>query len=98
MTKMGNLFSMRSIAKKEKKILDLDSRNRVTLPKELTHGVDFFSWQSMDDGTIKLIPQHVMSEDEARLLASLKRSAADLKAGRVSKIPQNWFDNDDEKL
>ena len=89
---------MRSAAKKEKKILDLDSRNRVTLPRELTHGVDFFSWQRLEDGTIKLIPQHVMSEDEASLLASLKRSAADYKAGRVKKLPQSWLDNDDEKL
>lgn len=89
---------MRSAAKKEKKILDLDSRNRVTLPKELTRGVDFFSWQRLDDGTIQLIPQHMISEDEAQLLASLKRSAADLKAGRVSKIPRSWLENDDEKL
>ena len=89
---------MKNTAKKVKKILDLDSRNRVTLPKELTHGVDFFSWKSMEDGTIKLIPQHVMTEAETQLLASLKRSAADLKAGRVSKIPQSWLKNDDETL
>lgn len=96
---MGNLNqSMRSTAKKEKKILDLDSRNRVTLPRELTHGVDFFSWQLLDDGTIKLIPQHVMSEEDSKLLASLKRSAADYKAGRIKKISQSWLDNDDEKL
>jgi hypothetical protein len=89
---------MRSTAKKEKKILDLDSRNRVTLPKELTQGVDFFSWQRMDDGTIKLIPQHVVSEGEAKLLASLKRSATDYKAGRITKISQSWLNDDDEKL
>jgi hypothetical protein len=89
---------MRSTAKKEKKVLDLDSRNRVTLPKELTRGVDFFSWQHLEDGTIKLIPQHVMSEEDSNLLASLKRSAADYKAGRLTKIPQSWLDNDDEKL
>jgi hypothetical protein len=89
---------MRSATKKEKKVLDLDSRNRVTLPKELTTGVDFFSWQRMDDGTIKLIPQHVISEEDNKLLASLKRSAADYKAGRVKRIPQSWLDNDDEKL
>lgn len=95
---MGILSLMKSAAKKQKNLLDIDGRGRITLPKELRDGVDAFSIEQMKDGALRLVPQQVVSSDDAKLLASLKRSAADLKAGRVSKISQTWLDNDDEKL
>ena len=89
---------MRSAAKKEKNLLDIDGRGRITLPKELRKGVDAFAVESLGDGTLKLIPQQVVSSEEAKLLQMLKRSVDDFKAGRIKKIPKKWLGNDDEKL
>ncbi len=89
---------MRSAVKKEKNLLDVDSRNRITLPKELSKGADSFVWEREQDGTIRLIPQQVVSLEDAKLIQMLKNSIEDFKAGRVKKIPKKWLDNDNEKL
>lgn len=89
---------MRSALKKEKKILDLDGRNRISLPKELCDGVDSFTWECEEDGSIRLVPQQVVSVEDAKLIQMLKGSVEDFKSGRVKKIPKKWLDNDDEKL
>lgn len=98
LVQMGILRAMRSAAKKEKNLLDLDARNRITLPKEICDGVDSFTWEREEDGAIKLVPQQVVSAEDAKLIQMLKGSVEDFKAGRVKKIPQKWLDNDDEKL
>ncbi len=89
---------MRSAAKKQKKILDLDARNRVTLPTEACEGVDAFAWERMNDGAIMLVPQQVISLEDAKLLRMLKGSIADHKAERVSRIPVQWLEDDESKL
>ena len=89
---------MRSASKKEKKLLDLDSRNRISLPKEICEGVDSFSWECEENGVIRLVPQQIVSSEDAELLGILKSSIKDFKSGRIKKISQKWLDNDDEKL
>ena len=89
---------MKSSAKKQKNLLDIDGRGRITLPKELRDGVDAFTVERLKDGSLQLVPQQVVSSEDAALAKILKSSVADFKAGRIKKIPQNWLDNDDEKL
>ena len=89
---------MRSAAKREKNLLDIDGRNRITLPKELCDGIDAFAWERQEDGAIRLVPQQVVSTEDAKLLQMLKGSIGDFKAGRIKKIPKKWIDSDDEKL
>lgn len=92
------MFFMKSAAKKQKNLLDIDARGRITLPKELRDGVDAFTIEQMKDGALRLVPQQVVSADDAKLLQLLKGSIADVKAGRVKKIPQKWLDDDDATL
>ena len=89
---------MKNLAKKQKNLLDIDGRGRITLPKELRDGVDAFTVKQLKDGTLQLVPQQVVSAEDAALAKLLKNSVADFKAGRIKKIPRNWLDNDDEKL
>ncbi len=89
---------MKNSAKKQKSLLDIDSRGRITLPKELRDGVDAFTVKRMKDGSLQLVPQQVISSEDAALAKLLKSSVEDFKAGRIKKIPQTWLDNDDEKL
>jgi hypothetical protein len=89
---------MRNLAKKRKNILDIDGRGRITLPKELREGVDSFTVKLLKGGTLQLVPQQVVSTEEARLVQILKSSVDDFKAGRIKKIPQSWLANDDEEL
>ena len=89
---------MRNVAKKQKGLLDIDGRGRITLPKELRDGVDAFSVSRLRDGTLQLVPQQVVSLEDAALVKILKSSIADFKAGRVRKVSRSWLDNDDEKL
>jgi len=89
---------MKSAAKKEKSILDIDGRGRITLPKELREGIDAFTVETLKDGAIKLVPQQIVSTEDAKLIHMLKGSVDDFKAGRIKKIPRKWLDNDDEKL
>ncbi|MEQ1666140.1 MAG: hypothetical protein ABL927_12280 [Bdellovibrionales bacterium] len=89
---------MRNLAKKRKNILDIDGRGRITLPKELREGVDSFTVKLLKGGTLQLVPQQVVSTEEARLAQILKSSVDDFKAGRIKKIPQSWLANDDEEL
>ena len=89
---------MKNKAKKQKNLLDIDGRGRITLPKELRDGVDAFTIKQLSDGTIQLVPHQVVSLEDAALAKILKSSVADFKKGRIKKIPQKWLDNDDEKL
>ncbi len=95
---IGYTGLMRSAAKREKNLLDIDGRNRITLPKELCDGIDAFAWERQEDGAIRLVPQQVVSTEDAKLLQMLKGSIGDFKAGRIKKIPKKWIDSDDEKL
>ena len=89
---------MRSAVKKEKNLLDLDARNRITLPKEVCEGVDSFSFEREESGVIRLVPQQVVPQEDAKLIQMLKSSVEDFKVGRIKKIPKKWLDDDDEKL
>ena len=89
---------MRSAVKKEKNLLDLDARNRITLPKEACEGVDSFSFEHEEGGVIRLVPQQVVSQEDAKLIQMLKVTVEDFKDGRVKKMPTKWLNNDDEKL
>ena len=95
---MGMIALMKNAAKKDKNLLDLDARNRITLPQEICDGVDSFTWSHEKDGAIRLVPQQVVSLEDAKLIRMLKSSVEDFKAGRVKKIPRSWLDHDDEKL
>ncbi len=87
---------MRSTAKKkDKQLLDIDGRGRITLPRELRDGVDVFQVQKLGDGSLKLIPQEVVSIEDAKVIKMLKRSINDFKAGKVEKIPEEWLDKHD---
>ena len=79
-----------STAKKLKN-LEIDSRGRVTLPKELREGVDTFAIESEEDGTLILIPQRQVSLADAKLIESLKKSAQEYKKGKLHKIPSEWI-------
>lgn len=87
---------MRSTARrKDKQLLDVDGRGRITLPVELRDGIDAFRVEQLEDGSLKLVPQKVVSLEEAKLIRMLKRSISDFKAGRVEKIPEEWLDKHD---
>ncbi len=91
LTKMGILCyaAYMSTAKKLKN-LEIDARGRITLPKELRDGVDTFSVEPEKDGTLKLIPQKHMSLEDAKLIESLKKSAKEIKKGKLHKMPTDW--------
>ena len=89
---------MSNTAKKQKVLLDIDGRGRITLPKELRDGVDAFAISQLKDGTIQLVPQQVVSSEDAAVAKILKKSIADFKAGRIQKVSKKWLDNDDEIL
>ena len=81
-----------SAAKKTKKIVELDDRGRITLPKELREGVASFSVEPQSDGTLRLVPQKTVSLGEAELLESLKKSLSELKKGQTKRVPADWID------
>ena len=89
---------MQNSAKKQKNLLDIDGRGRITLPKDMRDGVDAFTVKRLKDGSLQLVPQQDVSSEDAALVKILKSSVEDFKAGRVKKVPQSWLDNDDEKL
>lgn len=87
-----------SETKLSKSRLDIDGRGRITLPRELRLGIDSFSVEQLKDGALKLTPQHTVSADDASILRALKSAAADVKAGKIKKIPKTWLNNDDADL
>jgi len=89
---------MRNTAKKGKSILDIDGRGRITLPKEMREGIYAFTAETLKDGAIKLVPQQIVSTEDAKLIQTLKGSIADFKTGRIKKTPRKWLDSDDEKV
>lgn len=95
---MGYFLIMRSSSQKENKLLDIDSRGRITVPKECRNGVDAFKIESLKDGALKLIPHQIVSAEDAKILEIIKSSARDFKAGRIKKIQTKWLQYDDATL
>ena len=82
-----------STAKKiRSKMVELDDRGRITLPKDLREGVAGYNVEPMKDGSIHLIPQKAVSLREAELLESLKKSVSGFKKGQTKKVPSDWID------
>jgi|GEM_PF-2567484 len=76
---------------KKFKNLEVDSRGRVTLPKELREGVETFALEAKKDGTLRLIPQKQVSLEDANLIESLKKSVQEFKKKKLHKIPSKWM-------
>ncbi|MFN8790084.1 MAG: hypothetical protein ACK5Y2_01360 [Bdellovibrionales bacterium] len=74
------------------KIVELDGRGRITLPKNLRAGVSSYSIEPHPDGSLHLVPQKTVTLVEAELLESLKRSVSEYKKGQTKKIPNDWID------
>ena len=89
--KKGIIKNM-SVAKKAKKIIELDERGRITLPKDMRQGVASFSVEPQRDGTLHLVPQKTVTLGEAELLESLRKSASEFKKGQTKKVPSDWID------
>ena len=77
---------------KKLKTVELDERGRITLPKELRHGVASFAIESLKDGSLHLFPQKKVSLGEAEILESLKKSISAFKKGQTKKVPSGWVD------
>ncbi|MBI4406255.1 MAG: hypothetical protein HY537_19000 [Deltaproteobacteria bacterium] len=73
------------------KTLNIDERGRITLPKELREGVDVFSVEKERDGSLRLVPQKSVSVQEAQILADLRQSVEQFKAGRTKPMPKEWL-------
>ncbi len=86
---MGMMASM-AVAKKFK-ALAIDDRGRITLPPEIRKRVDAFEVQSLEDGTIKLVPLKTLSLQDAELIESLKTSAKQFKAGKTVAMPKDFL-------
>ena len=87
---MGIMENM-SHAKKMKN-LEIDGRGRITLPKDFRKGVEGFSIEAQEDGTLKLIPQKQVSLKDAKLIERLKKSVENAKKGNVTKVPPEWME------
>lgn len=74
------------------KLLDVDDRGRITLPKELRRGIDTFAVEAERDGVLRLVPQRSVDLADAKLIESLKKSAKEFKKGKLHKIPRDWIE------
>jgi DNA-binding transcriptional regulator/RsmH inhibitor MraZ len=83
---------MGKIKKSDKRIIELDERGRITLPKQLREGVSSYAVEPQADGSLNLIPQKTVSMREADLLETLKKSIAEFKSGNTKKLPPDWID------
>jgi len=75
------------------KIVELDERGRITLPKDFREGVSSFTIEPRPDGSLHLVPQKTVSLVEAELLESLKRSVSEFKKGQTKKVPADWIND-----
>ena len=75
-----------------KKELSIDSRGRITLPKELRKGVDAFSIKHEKNGSLCLVPKKSVSMIDAKLLKDLKKSIKEVKEGKTTPIPKEWIE------
>ncbi|TVQ78926.1 MAG: hypothetical protein EA369_05860 [Bradymonadales bacterium] len=82
---------MKQETKRISKTVEVDSRGRITLPKSLRLDVDAFAIEALQDGSIKLTPQKVVSAQEAKILEALRIGFEDVRAGRVKKLPSKWL-------
>jgi bifunctional DNA-binding transcriptional regulator/antitoxin component of YhaV-PrlF toxin-antitoxin module len=80
------------LKKFNKKIVELDERGRITLPKDLREGISSFAIEAQRDGSLHLVPQKTVSLGEAELLESLKKSVSEFKKGQTKKVPAGWID------
>lgn len=85
-------YNWRLSMEKQKKIVSIDERGRITIPSESRKGIDSFIIESGKDGTIKLIPQKAVSANDAKILESLKVSVNQFKKRKTKKVPQNWIE------
>jgi hypothetical protein len=74
------------------KLVELDSRTRVSLRGLVADGQSRFRAEVLDDGTIMLSPAIVLTAREAELLANPERAESiragldDVRSGRVSVL------------
>ena len=80
------------VAVKDLKSLEVDSRGRITLPKSLREGIEFFAIKPDENGVIHLFPQRQVSLEDAKLIESLKKSAAEYHSNMLHKIPAEWME------
>jgi bifunctional DNA-binding transcriptional regulator/antitoxin component of YhaV-PrlF toxin-antitoxin module len=80
------------VASRELKNLEVDSRGRITLPKSLREGIEFFAIKPDDNGVIHLYPQRQVSLEDAKLIESLKKSAAEYHSNNLRKMPAEWLE------
>ena len=75
-----------------KKVVSVDERGRITLPKELREGNNAYLLESTGANSIKLVPQVAVSPQDAAIVGSLKRSVSQFKKGKTKKVPKKWID------
>jgi bifunctional DNA-binding transcriptional regulator/antitoxin component of YhaV-PrlF toxin-antitoxin module len=80
------------VAVRQLKNLEVDSRGRITLPKNLREGIEFFAIKSDDNGVVHLFPQRQVSLEDAQLIESLKKSASEYHANALHKMPVEWLE------
>lgn len=80
------------VAAKDLKSLEVDSRGRITLPKSLREGIEFFAIRPDENGVIHLFPQRQVSLEDAKLIESLKKSAAEYHSNTLHKMPAEWLE------
>ena len=90
---------------KNKKVLHIDNKKRITVGKLVTNDVTGFQVCKNPDGTILLTPISAISENESwvykhkKSLKSLRKSLLDLKKGLTIKIDSSfWVFENDEHL
>lgn len=80
------------MAKKALKVVSIDERGRITLPKEIRKDADSFVIELQNNGVVRLIPEKSVSLAEAKMIESLKRSVTEFKKGKTKEIPEKWID------
>ncbi|MEI6789898.1 MAG: hypothetical protein WCK42_01815 [Myxococcaceae bacterium] len=80
------------VAARELKNLEVDGRGRVTLPKNVREGVEFFAIKSDENGVVHLFPQRQVSLEDAKLIESLKKSASEYHSNTLHKMPIEWIE------
>lgn len=79
------------VAAKQFKNLEVDSRGRITLPKDLRKGIESFAIKPDEKGVIHLFPQQQVSLEDAKLIESLKKSATEYRLNTLHKMPAEWI-------
>ncbi len=77
---------------KAKKLLSIDERGRITLPRDARDGIDTFVYEQDEDGVIKLIPQKTVALKDAELISNLKEAIKEVKKGKTKPVPKEWME------